>query len=158
MSEKFRWGSSDEESGAESSWSGPISLNSFLEKNHNFNNVMETIRTALTRMMLAELKELKALLESGTVVVNNKDQRNQVNEELKELILKRKSAIIENEKEDLERKHQLIPARRRRNTRGDFRQVSSEDDVGTGPNWNWSKTGPNWNWFKTGPNWSKNGI
>ena len=47
--------------------------------------------------------------------------------------MKRESAIIENEKQNLERKQQLIPARRRRNTRGDFRQVSSEGDVGTGP-------------------------
>ena len=36
MSEKFRWGSSDEESGAESSWSGTISLNSFFKEKLQF--------------------------------------------------------------------------------------------------------------------------
>ena len=150
MSEKFRWGSSEDESGDESSWSGPITLNRFLEQNFNFNNVTETIRTALNRMMLADLKNLKALLESGTVVINEPDQRNQMNDELSQIISKRESTIIENESKD-----QLIPARRRRNTRGDFRQTNSEGDgpklvqTGAGPKLVQTGAGPKL--VQTGP-------
>ena len=45
-------------------------------------------------------------MESGTVVINDTDLRNQVNEELSQIISKRESTIIENERKD-----QFIPAR-----------------------------------------------
>ena len=99
-------------------------------------------------MLLADLKNLKTLMESGTVVINDTDLRNQVNEELSQIISKRESTIIENERKD-----QFIPARRRRNTRGDFRQTNSE---GNGPELVLTGTGPKL--VQTGPNWSESGI
>ena len=124
MSGKFKWGSSEDESGNESHRSGPVSLNGYLEKNFNFNDVTETIPMAFNRMMLVDLRNLKTLLESESVVIKDVDRQNLINDELSKIISKRENKILENE-----RKSQLVPSRRRKNTRGDiYRQTNSEGD------------------------------
>ena len=124
MSGKFEWGTPEEESGDESHGSGPVSLNGYLRKNFNFNDVTETISMAFNKMMLVDLRNLRTLMESESVVIKDMDRQNLINDELTKIISKRENKILENE-----RISRLVPSRRRKNTRGNiFRQTNSEGD------------------------------
>ena len=112
MPKSGKWNSSEDEAST-TSWDQNLSISMYLEQWYEFDCMVESIPSVLSRMMLPELEKLQSHLVKGEVLVTNQNQRKMIDEELHKTIAKRKETLETSEL----RKEVLMP-KRIRNTRG----------------------------------------